>query len=88
MKNKLSDLRNHLFETLEALKDEEKPMDIERAYAVSEIAGQLIETAKVEVAFLKVSGESASEGFFEPQLAGPTPMQPKHVESTQQRRLA
>jgi hypothetical protein len=45
-KNKMSDLRDHLFETLEALKDEEKPMDIDRANAVCQVASQLIESAK------------------------------------------
>ena len=81
MKNKMSDLRNHLFETLELLKDEEHPMDIERALAVANVAGKLIETAKVEVAFLKVTGADASTEFFEapatlparPQLAAPGP---------------
>ena len=28
MKNKIEDLRNHLFATLESLRDEEKPMDL------------------------------------------------------------
>ena len=65
MKNKMSDLRNHLFETLEALKDEDKPMDIERAKAVCAVSSQLIETAKVEVKFLEVTGESSSENFFD-----------------------
>lgn len=65
MKNKMSDLRNHLFETLEALKDDEKPMDIERALAISTVAGKLIDTAKVEVAFLKVTESAASPEFFE-----------------------
>lgn len=65
MKNKMSDLRNHLFETLEALKDEEKPMEIERALAISNVAQKLIETAKVEVAFLKVTGADGSPEFFD-----------------------
>ncbi len=44
-RNKMGDLRNHLFETLEALKDEEKPMDLERAKAISEIAQTIINQA-------------------------------------------
>lgn len=38
MKNKIDDLRNHLFETLEALKDDEKPMPLDRALAIAEVA--------------------------------------------------
>jgi hypothetical protein len=34
MKNTLRDLHNHLFETLEALKDTENPMEVERAKAI------------------------------------------------------
>ena len=30
-KNKIEDLRDHLFAALEGLSDEEKPMDLERA---------------------------------------------------------
>lgn len=63
-KNSLKDLRDHLFETLEALRDEDKPMDIDRARAVSEVAGQIIESAKVEVKFLEVTGEAASSELF------------------------
>lgn len=65
-KNSLEDLRDHLFETLEALRDKEEPMDIDRARAVSEVAGQIIESAKVEVKFLEVTGEAASSELFAP----------------------
>lgn len=66
MKNKLDDLRNHLFEVIEALKDEEKPMDIARAKAVSEVAQTLIETAKTETRYLElVGGQSASDFFLD-----------------------
>lgn len=57
MKNKIEDLRDHLFETIEALKDPDNPMDIERARAVNELGGTLVDSAKVEVAYLKEVGE-------------------------------
>lgn len=63
-KNKIDDLRNHLFETLEALKDEDKPMDLDRARAVADVARVLIESAKVEVDFLKVTGALRSTDFL------------------------
>lgn len=72
MKNKIDDLRNHLFETLEALKDDEKPMEIARAKAIAEVAGVLVESAKVEVDFLRVTGGIKSTGFL-PDDSQPAP---------------
>lgn len=64
MKNKIDDLRNHLFETLEALKDEEKPMELDRARAIADVARVVVDSAKAEVDFLKVTGELRSSEFF------------------------
>ena len=62
MKNKIEDLRNHLFETLEMLKDDENPMDIDRAKAIAQVAGVMVESAKAEVKFLEaVGGQSGSD---------------------------
>lgn len=63
-KNKIDDLRNHLFETLEALKDPDKPMELARARAVADVAKVLVESAKVEVDFLKVTGALKSTNFL------------------------
>lgn len=63
-KNKIEDLRNHLFETLEALRDEENPMDLARARAIANVARVVVDTAKVEVAFLKVTGAGKSTDFL------------------------
>lgn len=56
MKNKIEDLRNHLFETLEALRDEEKPMDIDRAKAIAGVAQVIINSAKAETDFIREVG--------------------------------
>jgi hypothetical protein len=40
-------------------------MDIERAKAISQVAGTLIESAKVEVAFLKTTGARDTGEFFD-----------------------
>ncbi|WP_313026701.1 hypothetical protein [Pseudomonas lopnurensis] len=64
MKNKIEDLRNHLFATIEALLDEEKPLEIERAKAVAQVSQQLIESAKVEVKFIEVTGATRPSGFL------------------------
>jgi hypothetical protein len=63
-RNKIDDLRNHLFETLEALKDEDKPMDLDRARAVAEVAKVIVESAKVEVNFLRVTGAVRCTNFL------------------------
>lgn len=66
MKNKMTDLRNHLFATLEALQDKDDPMDIDRARAIAEVGKVLVDTAKVEVAFMVATdGQGASTGFIE-----------------------
>ena len=70
-KNKVSDLRDHLFETLEALKDEEKPMDIDRAKAICNVADKLIDTARVEVKFMEVVDASEVPEFFAQQRTQP-----------------
>lgn len=73
MNNKLSDLRNHLFATLEALQDEDKPMDIERAKAIAEVGKVLVDSAKVEVMFIKaMDGDAKSTGFIESEKELPT----------------
>jgi hypothetical protein len=64
VKNKIDDLRNHLFETIEALKDDEKPMELACARAIADVAKVLVESAKVEVDFLKVTGAVRSTGFL------------------------
>lgn len=65
MKNKMSDLRDHLFETLEALKDDDKPMDLDRAKVVSLVAQTIINSATVEVKFLNATGDREAARFFE-----------------------
>jgi len=58
--NTLEDLRVHLFDTLKALKDPNKPMDVSRAKAISDVAARVIDSAKVEVDYLKVTGQDGS----------------------------
>ncbi len=63
MNNNIQTLRANLFATLAALQDKEKPMDIDRAKAISEVAQTIINSAKVEVEHLKISGGDGS-GFM------------------------
>lgn len=61
MKNRIEDLRNHLFETLEALKDADEPMELDRARAVADVARVIVDSAKVEVEFAKVVTQAGGE---------------------------
>lgn len=72
-KNKLSDLRDHLFETIEALKDKDEPIEVERAKAISDVALTIIKSAKVEVEFFNLTGQK-SKSFF---IAPPDPERPQ-----------
>lgn len=63
-KNKIEDLRNHLFATLEALQDEDNPMDIERAKAIADVAQVIVSSAKVEVDYIRVTGRDEGTGFI------------------------
>lgn len=60
----MDDLRNHLFATIEALQDDEKPMPIDRAKAICEVADRLIDTAKVEVNLLDLVGGNPASQFL------------------------
>lgn len=64
MKNKIEDLRNHLFETLEALKDKENPMDIQRARAIAEVAGVIVDSAMVECKYAEIIGGAPGTTFL------------------------
>ncbi|MEH6415907.1 hypothetical protein [Pseudomonas sp. CGJS7] len=64
MKNKIEDLRNHLFAVIEGLSDPDNPMEIERAIAIANVAQVLINSAKVEVEFMRVTDSVRGSGFI------------------------
>lgn len=56
-KNKITDLRNHLFAQLERLSDEELTpeqleKEVKRADAICAVSSQIIDTAKVQISVL------------------------------------
>lgn len=59
-KNKIEDLRNILFETMEKLMDDDDPMDLERAETVAKVAQVIVNSAKVEVDFIKQTGHGGT----------------------------
>jgi len=56
----ITDMREHLMAALAALRDRENPMDVDRAKALAQVAGVLVDSAKVEVEYLRVTGGEQS----------------------------
>lgn len=77
----INELRECLFATLRGLQDKDQPMDIERAKAVSDVAQTIINSVKVEVDHMKITGSHGS-GF----IPAPTPrlVSPKPEDGTSQ----
>lgn len=61
MKNKINDLRNHLFETIELLKDDEIAVD--KAKTIAALAQVVVNSAKVELDFM-IATEKVDNEFF------------------------
>lgn len=54
-------VRQQLIDTLADLRNRDKPMEVDRARAVAQVASVLVDTARVEVEYLKAtSGDSSS----------------------------
>lgn len=51
----ITEVRQSLLDTLKDLRCRENPMDVDRAKAVALVAGVLVDTARVEVEFLKAT---------------------------------
>jgi hypothetical protein len=60
MSKSIEDVRTHLFAVLDGLANTEKPMELDRAKAICEAAQTIINSAKVEVDYLKVTGRNQS----------------------------
>ncbi|OGB26226.1 MAG: hypothetical protein A3I66_00820 [Burkholderiales bacterium RIFCSPLOWO2_02_FULL_57_36] len=57
----IEQVRQSLLDTLADLRSRENPMDIERAKAVATVASVLVDTAKVENEYLKLTGQDRSD---------------------------
>jgi hypothetical protein len=60
-KNRLSDLRDHLFEVLEGVKD--GSIELDKAHTVCEVARQITAAACVQVKFMQVAGEQLGQNL-------------------------
>lgn len=57
----INDLRDHLMGTLAALRDRNNPMEPDRARAIAQVAGVLVDTAKAEIDYLRATGQGHSD---------------------------
>lgn len=73
----INELRKHLLGTLADLRNRENPMEPDRARAIAQVAGVIVETARVEVDFLRVTNKDSSE-FIQPDTKA-LPGQPRVV---------
>lgn len=71
----ITGLRQHLLDTLASLRDRDNPMEPDRARAIAQVAGVLVDTAKVEVDYIKATGADRSD-FMEMQPTAPGLPQP------------
>lgn len=76
--NNIQSLRATLFQTLSALGDKDKPMEIERAKAICDVSQTIINSVKAEIDFAKTTGAKVSSEFIPVEevkplgLAGPS----------------
>jgi hypothetical protein len=60
----ITTVRQHLLDTLADLRRADKPMEVARARAVAEVAGVLVDTARVEIDYLRAT-QGSRAGFLE-----------------------
>lgn len=61
MNPNITELRKHLLGTLEDLRNRDKPMEPDRARAIAQVADVLVDTARVEVDYLRATSQTGSE---------------------------
>lgn len=69
----ITQLRHHLLDTLADLRNRDAPMEPDRARAVAQVASVLVDTAKVEIEYLKVTDKQYSEFLDAPEVAQQQP---------------
>ncbi|MBN9293767.1 MAG: hypothetical protein J0G96_07300 [Flavobacteriia bacterium] len=65
-RNKIEDLRDHLFAAIERLSDEDISGDklqeeLKKAKAISELSSAIVDTARAEIEFLEAVGATGSD---------------------------
>lgn len=62
----IDQMRVHLMATLASLRDRDHPMEPDRARAVAQVASVLVDSAKVEVDYLKATGQNRAKFLEQP----------------------
>ncbi len=65
-KNKIEDLRDHLFEVIEMLKDGD--IEIETAKAIKAVGDTIVNSAKIEIQFINATKNTQIKSNFIPQI--------------------
>ena len=59
-RNHIDTVRAHLLDTLADLRNRDKPMEVDRARAVAQVASVIVDTARVEVDYLKATNQTST----------------------------
>ena len=62
----ITELRQQLLDTLKDLRNRDQPMEPDRARAVAQVASVLVDTAKVEVDYIKATNSDRSDFLESP----------------------
>ena len=81
--NTIRDLRKHLFDAIAGVRD--GSMDIDKAKTVAELSKVVVDSARVEVDFMKVRGDTGNgTGFIPKEKQIAAPGQPRLVKGKAQ----
>lgn len=69
----IEQVRIALLQTLADLRNREQPMDLDRARAVAQVASVLVDTARVENDYLKITGQDRSDFIGAPDVPATLP---------------
>jgi hypothetical protein len=67
----IEDLRERLFAALDGLADNKKPMEVERAKAIADVARVIVDSAKAEISLLHATGARHVSTEFIPLASAP-----------------
>jgi hypothetical protein len=73
----ITDLQRHLMQTLQDLRDGKAT--VEQAKAISDVAQALVNVAKVEVDYLRVTGATRGSGFLPDEESAAPPALPNGI---------
>ena len=68
----MDDMREELMQTLRDLRNRDRPMEVDRARAVAQVASVLVDSARAEVDYIKATKDAdLRSSFISPAIPGP-----------------